>query len=199
MLENFKPIKSLSQLTVKNFLKAVGGDEFSDVWMDDADPESLAREYPYIDKDDFKDEYDYEDALVAKYNSEMEDRFDDWLRKYKKFKFPLTVYRAISVPSIDKIDKKKLGPFWSDVRTSAYVYHDFNRSGKVNKGGEMYTLVGKANEKNIDWTFMMFNNMNRSFGDDEQEVNLIEKTPIEIVDVLDGTGISTGTKFKGKI
>jgi hypothetical protein len=151
-----------------------------------------------IDKEDFineegeLDEYDYLDAWMAFYKENRESAFLNWQRKYKRLPDPLILYRAIRLRDISKLDKNNLGVYWTDKEDSAYSYAETNPVGKV------YTLKAKVPKALVDWEFTIMNNINLHVGETEQEINILEDSDIEVLDIKDPDAW-LGISFKGNV
>jgi len=125
----------------------------------------------------------YESACYSYVNRVVE----DWIDEYKHMNFPLTLYRAISVPSDKDIDFKKLGIHWTTREESAQCYD----SWKVEKPKESRDFIVKAKvlKTDVNWVGTLAVNINPSFGKDEQEIVLI---PGKKIKVLEGGKIKEG-------
>ena len=151
-----------------------------------------------IYKEDFKneegelDESSYLDAWMAFYKENRESDFLDWQHKYKRLPDHLILYRAIRLRDISKLDKNNLGVYWTDKEDSAYSYAE---TGRV---GEMYTLKAKVPKDLVDWEFTIMNNMNLRLGKEEQEINILEHSDIEVLDI-EGPDGRLGISFNGNV
>lgn len=166
---------SLAQMTYENWLKAINQEHPVDLgdWQD-----SLSDSELNINQDDYESDEEYIEAADEAYAEYIIARFNDWVWKYKSWKFPLTIYRTICLKTYDELKRDELGTDWSDEEDSAHCYNKHLASGD-----NYYTLEAKVGKADIDWVVMMANNLNPSFGDDEQEVNLLPGRKVKVVKV----------------
>jgi hypothetical protein len=128
-------------------------------------------------EDDEEGQQEYEKEALGRFKEEMEMAFDDWIASYAQ-DFPLELYRAICVNSIEDINFDAVGIYWTDVYESAECYYGQGE-------GEQYTIKALAQDKNIDWDTTLNQNMHPRLGEDEREYTLKEGTKIKIIGVED--------------
>jgi hypothetical protein len=156
------------------WLQSIGGiDKVIDEYNID-----LGDTYYYL-KDDMEDEdneEEFEEKAQEALLSELENLYYDWQYKYSNIKFPLKLYRCIALKSLEDLDTKNLGVFWSDKIESAECHWT--------KGGESYIVSVLVNEDDIDENATTWHNMYPSLGETEQEINLLPGRNITIVGIL---------------
>lgn len=195
---------SLDQMTYENWLKAVDTKHPADLgdWEEYVSDQDLGvNESDFEDDDeDLLDEGEeaqsaedkYLEARGEAYGGYIKNRFDDWVWKYKSWKFPLTLYRAVCLKDYSELKRDALGTDWSDEKASAQCYHSHLKSGEA-----LFTIVAEVGKDDIDWVVAMVNNLNPSFGEDEQEVNLLLGRKVKVVKVETPDGDEEG--FTGNV
>jgi hypothetical protein len=181
-------------ISYENWLKTI--DQHEQGYADLGDWE----EYTDLPMDQDMDQSDYDDPEKQEerheaYKRHIRKEFDSWHRKYKSWKYPLKLYRAVCLKSIEDLDRKNLGTDWTDEIDSAQCYGKYRQE----KGDTFFVLVAEVGKDIIDWSSSFATNLNPSFGEDEQEVNLLYRKPVEIVDVLDVDEKSLGISFTGNV
>ena len=186
---------SLDQMTYENWLDNINQKHPVDL----GDWEEYVSDYDLgIDQGDFQDDEEedieeedieegeepqtaedkYLEARREAYGHYIKSRFNDWVWKYKSWKYPLTLYRAVCLKSYDELKRDELGTDWSDDKDSAQCYHKHLASGE-----DYYIIVAEVGKDDIDWAVNMVNNLNPSFGEAEQEVNLLPGRKVKVVKV----------------
>lgn len=147
-----------------------------------------------IDKDDFNSEDEYLEAWEDKFNEIIDDRFNDFKKKYNKLPNPLILYRAVKLKDISKLDRDNLGVYWTDNKNSADTYGEYSKSN-----ASIFILKAEVPKDNIDWDFTIKNNLNLNFGDEEQEINIDANSKIKVLDIYDDNDKSLGISFVGNV
>jgi hypothetical protein len=154
-----------------------------------------------VDKDDYTnedgeiDEYEYGEAWEKKFKEITEDRFNDWKYKYKRLPDPMVLYRAVRLPDISNLNKKRIGVYWTDTFDSASPYGEYG-----DNKGTIFVLKAEVPKNSIDWSFTIKNNMNPGFGEDEQEINVKANSKIKVVDIFDNENDKwLGLSFEGHV
>ena len=101
-------------------------------------------------------------------SEELRGLYDDFVRVFSSWKFPLTIWRAVKLGSIEDLDTAKLGVAWTFRENMAIPY------GGV--GGENFILKARVPANSIDWDMTMELNL---YGG-EDEVRLIEGAPVQL-------------------
>lgn len=175
-----------SNLTFENWLKSVGFKDAEDLtgqWgyheIPDFEADFGHKVDPadFTDEDDDLDEFEYQQALENEFVKDAETRFDDWIHKLKRLKNPVVLYRAVCLDSLDDLDRDNIGVYWSDNYDSAQCYAAYNRNQKY------FTLKAEVPLQDIDISFTLWNNLNPTLGEDEQEINILPNTKIQVVDI----------------
>ena len=157
------------------------------------DPQDYVAKYGnLIDQDD--DEEKYLEAWEDKFEEIMNDRFDDFKKKYSKLSNPIILYRAIKLKDISKLDRNNLGVYWTDNKNSADTYGEYTKSD-----AGIFILKAEVPKDKIDWDFTIKNNLNTNFGDDEQEINIEENSQVKVLDIYDPDDKSLSISFVGNV
>ena len=101
--------------------------------------------------------------------------YNDWAKFYKKKKFPMTIYRAVQVPTLADIDFEDTGIYWSWDEDHARVYDTRHHKGIV------FVIRGTVTPEEVDWNGTMNAAMNT--GDEECEVTLRYGADIEMTGI----------------
>jgi len=104
---------------------------------------------------------------------ELEERFDEWTRKYEDFGNPETLYRCLSVPNIESIDFSKLGRYWTDISTHSSCY--LSKDESIAK----FVVAVAVPLMVVDWPATLEANMS-SFVD-ESEVTLRDGMKVKVL------------------
>lgn len=163
--------------TFDAWMRAQGGwDGLDNLWG----PDWLSPYYYETAANDHGDEPDSdplerveEDAReLALYD--LHNSYSEWMYKYDHLQFPLTVYRAVTVPSGRSIKTEDAGVYWTD-QISCAIPHwgDF--------GHPKVTLVGEIESSAVDWEGTLGANLDPSTGVDEQEIRLKPGAQVKIV------------------
>ena len=125
-------------------------------------------------EDDFKQDYPDEDACLR----DLKRMYGKFVGETSKWKFPLTIYREVTLPSIADLDMDKVGTSWTvrPVEEGAFW------SDPMGTSGEPWILKAEVGPKSIDWAYTMWNRMYYA-GTGEQEVTLDKGDPIKLVAV----------------
>ena len=123
---------------------------------------------------------DTDEAIEKAFADDVEKEYKDWQHKYDRLKFPLTLYRAVCVPKLEDIKLDKLGTDWSDDIESADCYHRHH----AKDNSSIFVVKALVKRTDIDWSATVWNNLNTSFGDKEQEINLIKGKSVQVVEIL---------------
>jgi hypothetical protein len=163
--------------TLQQWMKATGvtfGDMKMQWGLDDYD---IMRRHGIEENEEDPDETS--DQIEKAFAADVYDKYEEWKYKYGKLKFPLTLYRAVCVKKLEDIKLNKLGTDWTDSLDSASCYH-----GHIAPPGST-TFVIKAIVKrtDVDWSGTVWNNLNESFGEDEQEINLVRGKTVQVVEI----------------
>jgi len=124
---------------------------------------------------------------IERLRNESEDEFYNGLNRYDNFKFPMFVYRSISLPvkDINEIEDIINEDF---IRENVGIYWSYEHSGAIShwsEGGTDFILKAVINENAVNWNATLKQNMDPVLGRDEMEIQLIENTTIEIVSIED--------------
>lgn len=170
---------TLDQLTLEKWLKETKTKptDWEKQW-DLTDDQLDISEEKHTDEDGNFNEKEYLKDYKSAVYTFISNKFDECLSKYKSFKYPLTLYRGIKVESWDDIDFKNIGECWTTDIDAADCYDE--HEVKVEKS-QLFILKTEVSKEDINWLGTITSNLNPSFGDDEQEVNLINGKKINIL------------------
>jgi hypothetical protein len=99
-------------------------------------------------------------------SEELRDIYDGFVQTFSSWRFPITIWRAVKLGSIEDLDTTKLGVAWTFRENMAVPY--------AGMGGEEFILRAKVPASSIDWDMTMELNL---YGG-EDEVRLIEGAPV---------------------
>ena len=92
--------------------------------------------------------------------------YEDWSYKYKHLiRFPLHVYRAVSLDTPQDLTTSGIGVYWTDSESHAQAHWGGGQ-------GQTYILHATITEDAVDWDGTIVSNMDPSLGEDEQEIRL---------------------------
>lgn len=174
--------RKLLPQTFKQFLKEFFNNDFED-FID----------YNNIDIEDYIDMFpnadDPEKEAKRDLLSDVTERFKKFYSKYKSLKFPLKLYRSISLPAKSTEDianitnkdfiKENMGVYWSN----DYKYAISHWGGQHKT--QDFVLQALVDEETIDWKTTLSQNMNFWVGEEEQEITLYPGRVIEILSIKD--------------
>lgn len=159
----------------------------------------IEERYPWI-KDEYEDmEFETEEereeaiekACYDEFHTEQSNMYDNWIYKYKRMKFPMTVYRVIGLKAkniddivnieLSKQWKKGVGIYWTDGEGQLESYWT--------EGGKDFTIRALVQEKDINWKGMLYNNMHPSIGESEAEIQVEEGTKIRLNGIAEGATV----------
>ena len=143
-----------------------------DVYPEDA--------YYWIREEEQSDE-EFEKAAFEYAENELEDNFNRWQLNYSRFNYPITLYRCVETPDDEKsINWNSLGVHWSLTVEKAVC--------QWGKGGHEYVVTALVPEGAIDWALTVYHNVHPTLGDQEDEINLIEGSKIQVTELTPGEG-----------
>jgi len=122
---------------------------------------------------------EYKKLLLEELEKDYRSRFSEFESKYRSFKDPVILYRAVCLGDINKLNKKQIGVFWTDDIDSADCYHDFNKQGK-----DYFVLKAEIPIDGLDWEQTIHMNLS-AYGESEQEITVKKNQNIKIIDVRD--------------
>jgi len=146
-------------------------------------------EYAEEDEEDEDDDKDDENDIYKNASNEMmDDRIHTYMSKYAEVidKPFITVYRAVVLENISKLDFNNIGIHWSFEKDGAGAY-GLNRDMKENE--KEYILTAKINPKDIDWEYGFTSFM--YYGEDQWECAVDGKVTVIAID-----GLSKKEKIK---
>ena len=150
--------------------------------------EDVFREDYETDEEYYKATDKLRQSELNDYVSEQEDRYYNWLEKYRSMTFPMNLYRVIKLDaSLDQIEnlnideafKNGVGVYWTDGTGSMAAYWGHS-------GGKDYTIRATVNEGDINWGATLYNNMHPALGDEEEEIQLERGTKILLTGIAQG-------------
>jgi len=162
---NDKPIP-LDGLTFDKWMKTFGVslDSMKSQWG--LEDEDLRHRY-HIEEDE-ENFNEVTDEIEAAFKADIGHKFNQWIGKFKYFKYPLTLYRALGLKDVKELKWNKLGTDWSDEIKSAQVYNTYYAPW----GHNTFVVRVEVKKSDVDWGPTIWNNLNESFGEAEQEINL---------------------------
>jgi hypothetical protein len=177
---------TLDQLNLEKWLKETKTKptDWEKSW-DLSDDQLGISEEEHTDEDGKFNEKEYLKDYEYAVHTFISNKFDECLDRYKSFKYPLTLYRGVKVESWDDIDFNNIGECWTTDINAADCYDD--HKVKVKKS-QIFVLKADVSKDDIDWLSTVSNNLNPSFGDDEQEVDLIKGRKIKVMSDDDENG-----------
>jgi hypothetical protein len=109
-------------------------------------------------------------------------KISEYQQKYyeEKSNNNVIVYRAICVDSVDDINFKNIGMWWSFEEGGVGCYGS-GSSREMEKSKNMIVLKGIVDSENIDWEYGFISFL--YYGDSQWECALIEGKPIEIIEI----------------
>ena len=148
--------------------------------------EDIARDELETD-DDKQIENRARQLSIEDLRNKSEDEFYNVLYRYDNFKFPMFVYRSISLPvkNINEIEDIINEDF---IRENVGIYWSYEPSGAIShwgRGNKDFILKAIIYEDAVNWNATLKQNMDPVLGRDEMEIRLIENTTIEIVSIED--------------
>lgn len=135
----------------------------------------------YLKSIDFFDShgFDEEDEIII-------DNIGDIIYRYRHLKDDyIEIYRALAVPSIEYIDLKQVGYFWSFSKNGVGTYdsgmsNDFNKEWK-NLPEKEIILTATTHKNNISWLDSLV--ANAIYGDEQSECYLKKGSSIIITHI----------------
>jgi GNAT superfamily N-acetyltransferase/2'-5' RNA ligase len=145
--------------TFQAWLKSVGG---VGGFLGESDANLVYEE----DWREVADENDTDAAFIAYITDRLKDEYNVLARRFHKFKWPLPIYRCVTLNSIDDFDPSAAGIFWTwniDAPEAYWGEH-----------GHQNSVVLKAFAKpgDVDWKTTITKNLHPSRGEDEAEVTV---------------------------
>jgi hypothetical protein len=158
-------------VSFRTWFKAAGGWKYIDnIWGSDWREYYRAQAIEEADGDDEAVD-DIERQLIE---TDLERAYEDWCYKYSYLmKFPLTLYRAISLDGPSSLVTTGIGVYWTDSESHAQAHWGSR--------GTVYVVVAEVEADAVDWEGTIHANTDPSLGEDEQEVRLKEGAHVRLL------------------
>ena len=116
-------------------------------------------------------------ANEPKTADEIETEYNGWVNTYSKMKFPLTVWRVVTLPNgLEDLRVNPIGVYWSWNIDSAEAMHGTGRDG-----GNNWLLEARIERKDVDWWNTLSANLHPYLGEDECEITLKHGAKIQLI------------------
>jgi len=132
-----------------------------------------AREDALADDPDATEE-DIHNLFIEYVSDDLARAYGDWMYKYHHLlKFPLPVFRAVTLEDVHSLQTEGIGVYWTDSPSHAIAHWGQGH-------GSTYIIEGEVEEDAVDWNEMIDANMDPSLGQDEQEIRLKKGAKIKL-------------------
>lgn len=157
-------------------------------------PSIKAFEGWYRDQTEFKGFYLSDDLIDGEsgcLSSEGIDEFNHLSKKFNKLSSVITLYRAIGIKDIKRLNTKAIGRHWSLTENTAKCMEDIEDTNK--------TFIFKAQVKKgyVEWNATFLHNL--YYGEDENEITLKSGSPLIIVGYRNPQGKWLHKEFNAKV